>query len=64
LKIFGRLYCRHVTAGSAAAEGRAASLFLEVCGSSFELGAHWLHCWMILLLCISLMKKSKKVKLS
>jgi len=28
LKIFGRLYCRHVTAGDAAAEGGAASLFL------------------------------------
>jgi len=27
--IFGRLYCRHVTAGSAAAEGGAASLFLQ-----------------------------------
>jgi len=30
--MFGRLYCRHVTEVSAAAEGGAAGLFLEVCG--------------------------------
>jgi len=36
--MFGQLYCRHVTASSATAEGGALTLCLELCG--WETRAH------------------------